>query len=252
MRDSPSLQVEEVVTLDGLRHDIPQAIEVYGVFEEGRRCILTRELEGRGLLRRIANWRPYVVETIGPDVLLLESMEQREAAALRHVQGAPLGRMITRAIRAEFRVAYFAHGRNVAYNYAVMRNMFLGRTEATAQQPSGFARVRPLDDDDDDDETFAYPLFCAKLPQRVVTAARLVWETQRALDRAGLRDADATRRLLTTCAVWAYGHALLTEAARKRLRASVVADAACADDPTTLFAWQTVVEAYGAHLPAYA
>lgn len=70
-----------------------------------------------------------------------------------------------------------------------------------------------------------------------------MWLTQWALDR--LRDVDTVTYIMVSCAVWAYGHVMLTEVGRKTVEATALADKVCAQDPATLFAWHTFVSTYG-------
>lgn len=61
------------------------------------------------------------------------------------------------AIKAEFRVMYFVHGRSTIYNYEIMRHMFANKSEA-ASAVGTLVRLRSLEDSETD-ENLRFPYF---------------------------------------------------------------------------------------------
>jgi len=76
VRRGQCLRIEEVLIFDYLRLDEPmsEAIQIYRVFDDNQRTILTTELLRRNLLYRLNNWRMYFDGAVGTDVKFLKNV----------------------------------------------------------------------------------------------------------------------------------------------------------------------------------
>lgn len=69
--------------------------------------------------------------------------------------------IVAEAVKAEFRLMYFVHGHSTAYNYKIMRYMFVHKSEA-ASAVGVTVQVRSLEDPETDQLMF--PLFSVNIP----------------------------------------------------------------------------------------
>jgi len=122
VREKCTLRLEEVVTIDALRHHVPTQLEELEVFVPGTTTLLTKALLENHVLYKISNWRKYVELCVKRDFDILRETVYSEQPSSDLLM--PYNK-ITQAMRAEFRLNYFVHGDNVAYGYQLMRNVFL-------------------------------------------------------------------------------------------------------------------------------
>ncbi|CAL1672433.1 unnamed protein product [Lasius platythorax] len=173
MRLNYESRIEEVITLDNRKNDIPREIERLRIFDSACRTYLTRTLLKRCPLVCIANWHRYLFDTIADDVTILREAYKlfrnhldEDAVNIPHFY-------ISIATRAYFRLMYFAHGINKAYNYQLCRQMFADNTECQSIDRE-FVCVNTAIDRD-----IHFPLFASDIPNKMVNAFEFIWEISR-------------------------------------------------------------------------
>jgi len=149
------LRVEEVLTFDFLRLDEPMwdIIHRYRVFDNNERSIITTELLRRNMLYRLNNWRIYFDGSISTDIQFFKNVIVN-IETLDNFTWIPPA-IVRQTIKAYVRIMYFTHGNSPQYNYDVMNNIFMYRTEAESNR-NDVVRLRPLSDETDN---YLYPLF---------------------------------------------------------------------------------------------
>lgn len=218
VRCRQSLRVEEVLTLDVLRlHDsLSEAVERLRVFDD-EPCLMTMDLIRRGIVYRLNNWKLYFDSAIGTDIRFLYGLVTNIDSLDEFSWMPPPA--VRQAIRAEFRIMYFAHGSSYEYNYAVMRHIFTQRTELGSNR-NGVIQLRSLYDDTDN---FVYPLYTSRISAHHMVAIRHAWWVQNGIwdsyveEQGDERDLDSLKFLVTAYAAWGYGKAFLTSDARSEV-----------------------------------
>ncbi|KMQ87980.1 hypothetical protein RF55_12609 [Lasius niger] len=180
LRRGHLLRIEEVFTFDRTRvENLADAIRDLTVFDDSELCLLTRMLIERRLIYRLSYWQLHFDQMIGLDIKFLRKTLDCDNL---YASYAWIPRqVVAQATAAKFRIMYFVHGRNTAYNYAVLRFMFLNGSEASSAV-GGIVRLKALKDistSKKDDEYDNIPLYASSLSYEIATAVRHLRAVQR-------------------------------------------------------------------------
>ncbi|CAL1672196.1 unnamed protein product [Lasius platythorax] len=214
VRRNHSLRVGEVITLD---HDrltenggIPRGLRNLGVFVDGTLSITTRALLQRRLLVRLSSWQRHTDRAVGSDLALLTETLHSGVFCPSRCAWTPRY-LVARAARAEFKVLYFAHGRNAVFNYALMRTVFVGDSEANAVR-DGVVCLGTVDDITAARQQELYlSLYSLLLGKDMCRTINLLAAVQNFLPSRYNASAHAERYLVTCIAAWAYTRCLMSK-----------------------------------------
>ncbi|TGZ52329.1 hypothetical protein DBV15_11753 [Temnothorax longispinosus] len=191
---------------------VSQRFKIHGVFDYDRVCITSRAMLRLGLcIYKMHNWGRHTRKCVGRDLRYMGKIAQMENPEYATAVWTPSA-TTSRAIRAEFRGMYFAHGINPVYNYQVTGNMFLkGRENNSVVR--GMVRLRPLDDPTDD---FIYPLYTSAIKSCFANPIRHARDVAYQIDTIeGVPNEDKTTRairfVVALYASWAYSQLLSKE-----------------------------------------
>lgn len=120
VRDNHALRIEQVTTFDSRQCPvISAAVTQAKIFQETSLTTTTEQLLERKLIYRCSNWSRYVDDNVEDDLDFLSQLLNISNIAFENKTYIPT-EYVSRAIKAEFRIMYFVHGRNTQYNYQVM------------------------------------------------------------------------------------------------------------------------------------
>jgi len=201
VRRGQCLRVEEVLTFDYLRLDEPMwdVIRRYRVFDNDERSIITTELLRRNMLYRLNNWRIYFDGSVGTNVKFFKNVILN-IETLDNFTWLPPA-IVRQTIRAYIRIMYFTHGNSPQYNYDVINNVFMYRTEAESNR-NGVVRLRPLSDETD---IYLYPLFSKAIRADEMNVLRHLWTIGTAIWNLYAQDEDDEQQSLIKYLVCSYG-----------------------------------------------
>lgn len=201
VRRNAHLRIEEVHTIDSstCRGTVSDEIQRLGSCNSERTTHALAMLLDSKLIYRVADWQRHVDETVGEELDTLANLAEHEPLSQLPAQREviPLS-LLTFMLRSEFRLHYFAHGRNYNFNYAMVRHMLIGDSEAKATVGE-WIRVRPARQEDD---SFVLPLYSPKTPTHLAQPIRCLWNVRHILGDAAT--ADQLTYAVTAYTTWAY------------------------------------------------
>lgn len=106
--------------IPALSATISGAIADFGIFAEGVPTLTTRMLVERRLIVRFLHWHRHFDDTVGENMRLVRRSIRATSGGGEHSFCPPANAwierfLVARAVRAEMRVLYFAHGHHTNY-----------------------------------------------------------------------------------------------------------------------------------------
>lgn len=163
------LRIEEVITLDALRHDIPEMIDTLRIFDNDTPGILFKELLVRVLLYTTDHWRQHFERILEEDFTALRRINE----CVSYNDNVSLTRdMIVKSMRAQYRFMYFIHGPCRLCNYYLRKVMYVDSTECNSND-RGLIMLAPIEDEND---IAYYPLYSKYVSNHYLKIIRSLWD----------------------------------------------------------------------------
>lgn len=228
------LRVEEVVTLDARRHDIPATRYARGIFSPGSNSILLHLLMSNALIHCVNEWSLHVDRHIGEELQLFRGIvsdggHAREPCASRD--------LVRRMFRAEYRVCYFNHGHGRQFNYDFVAAMYRGRTELESVR-DGIIQLCALDEELASHRR--YPFFTGDIPVTWTNVITYIYHSNVPVPISSAAR-DIVTYVLHLYANWAYSQNFLVPEARS------VETADFSADPYTVFQFHAFLQRVAEH-----
>jgi len=173
-------------------------IDDHHIFDPTRKTLLAIGIVKHRLLHRINRWNEHCDAYIKDDLEVPRRASEPFRSELEGLATVPYNLVIT-AVNAYFRAMYFAHGTSRAYNYTVLRNVFVDGSEKAATRDEIVALHPATVDGTTDRERFHFPIYSKDILTALTSAIKHVCELSRIFETD-----DPVVYLIVVYTSWAY------------------------------------------------